>query len=106
MRVNLDPRDARLRERGAHEGTQLQQLLIAQRQLLATEFGKQLSLEGITNEAERRQSLADRAALQDRIVAIQRELEQEPADLRALYDIQLSRIEPIGLVYLWPKVWG
>ncbi|PRP96135.1 hypothetical protein [Enhygromyxa salina] len=52
------------------------------------------------------QSLADRDALKDRVAAIQREIEHEPADLRALYEIQLCRIEPVGLVYLWPAVSG
>ncbi|KIG15126.1 Helicase domain protein [Enhygromyxa salina] len=97
---------ARLRKRGEHESHQLEQLLVDQRRLLASELGQQLALQGITNEAERRQSLADRDALKDRFAAIQTEIDQEPAQLRALYEVQLCRIEPIGLVYLWPKVWG
>ena len=96
----------RLTARGQHESAQLQALLLAQRQQLGAELGRQLSLEGITNEAERRQSLADREALNDRVGAIQHELDHEPEQLRTLYEIQLSRIEPVGLVYLWPKVWG
>jgi hypothetical protein len=96
----------RLRERGEQESQQLEQILVAQRQLLAREVGKQLPLDGILDDAERRQSLADRQALNERITAIQRELEQEPGELRALYDIQLCRIEPVGLAYLWPEVWG
>lgn len=97
---------ARLRERGQHEASQLEHILVAQRQLLAAELHKQLPLDGFANELERRQCQADRQALSERVAAIQREIEQEPADLRALYEIQLSRIEPVGLVYLWPRVWG
>ncbi len=96
----------RLRERGEQESRQLEQLLLAQRQLLAGELAKQLTLEAFTNDAERRQTLADRDAAKQRVAAIQREIEQEPADLRALYEIQLCRIEPVGLVYLWPRMWG
>jgi hypothetical protein len=37
-----------------------------------------------------------------RLEAIDRELSTEPDELRALYQIRLNRLEPVGLVYLWP----
>ena len=30
------------------------------------------------------------------------DLSTEPDELRALYQIRLNRLEPVGLVYLWP----
>ena len=33
---------------------------------------------------------------------IERELRTEPDRIRALYSVQAERIEPVGLVYLWP----
>ena len=37
-----------------------------------------------------------------RLAAIDRELETEPNRIRELYQVKAQRIEPIGLVYLWP----
>ncbi|PRP92333.1 RNA polymerase-associated protein RapA [Enhygromyxa salina] len=104
--VAAEAAGARLRERGEQESQALEKLLVDQRRRLAGELGQQLELAGIAREAERRQSLADRDALKDRVAAIQDEIEHEPGQLRALYEVQLCRIEPVGLVYLWPKVWG
>jgi hypothetical protein len=36
-------------------------------------------------------------------VEIEREIQDEPARVRASYEIRASRLEPIGLVYLWPR---
>lgn|GEM_PF-62241 len=96
---------ARLAARGVHESTQLEALLETQRRELRGRLGPQLSLEGITNEAERRQSQADHRAMDDRVRAIGEEIEREPPQLRAMYEVQLSRIEPVGMVYLWPEAW-
>ncbi|MCB9703897.1 MAG: DEAD/DEAH box helicase family protein [Myxococcales bacterium] len=92
----------RLSDRGAQESEALKKLLAAQREQLR----EQLPLKDVVNDLERRQREADLAARADRLAAIDRELQEEPADLRAMYEIKLSRIEPVGLVYLWPKVWG
>ncbi|MBK8266479.1 MAG: DEAD/DEAH box helicase [Nannocystis sp.] len=91
----------RLHARGELESRQLQGLLLAQR----AQLQEQLPLLEITNDTERRQRQADEDARRDRLAAIDREIHEEPADLKALYEIQLSRIEPVGLVYLWPRVW-
>ena len=31
------------------------------------------------------------------------DLKQEPGRIRAFYDVQAKRVEPVGLVYLWPE---
>ena len=38
-----------------------------------------------------------------RLEEIEREIEDEPARVRASYEIRAHRLEPIGLVYLWPQ---
>jgi hypothetical protein len=40
--------------------------------------------------------------MQGRLQALERELESEPAEIEALYRVSLQRLEPVGLVYLWP----
>ena len=34
--------------------------------------------------------------------AIAKETRDEPKRIRALYKVQATRIEPVGIVYLWP----
>ena len=63
---------------------------------------KQLALPGI-DDAERRQRERDHSHWRTRLVEIEREIEEEPARVRASCEIRASRLEPIGLVYLWPR---
>ena len=53
-------------------------------------------------EPERRQKLREQRHWRERLTQIERELEVEPARVRASYDIRAVRLEPIGLMYLWP----
>ena len=36
------------------------------------------------------------------LVRLEKEIRDEPARLRASYDVTAHRLEPVGLVYLWP----
>ena len=38
-----------------------------------------------------------------RLVSIDAELRREPERIEQLYEIQATRIEPIGMAYLWPE---
>jgi len=49
-----------------------------------------------------RQLEANRRHWQTRLAAIETELATEPERIRALYRIKARRVDPIGLVYLWP----
>lgn len=51
---------------------------------------------------EARQLEADRRHWRSRLDAIARELESEPERIRRSYVVQAARVEPVGLVYLWP----
>ncbi len=38
-----------------------------------------------------------------RLDQFDRDLEQEPGRIRAFYEVQAKRVEPVGLVYVWPE---
>ena len=96
----------RLRERGEREERQLRETLEDQRRRVEAELrkeeagGVQLALE--FSEDERRQRQADIASWRTRLAQFDRDLRTEPARIREFYEVRASRVEPIGLVYLWP----
>ncbi len=98
--------ETKLRRRGELEAGQLRQLLTTQREAIEHTLAEdsQLGLAGILPELERQQFADDREHMRGRLEAIRRELDSEPADLQSLYDIRLRRLEPVGLVYLWPEM--
>jgi len=53
-------------------------------------------------DQEKRQLESNRRYWSKRLAALQTELTAEPARIRAMYEVRAKRIEPIGLVYLWP----
>ena len=44
----------------------------------------------------------DQRALDKRMIELDGEIKTEPDRIRALYQVRAQRIEPVGLVYLWP----
>lgn len=91
-----------LRQRGQTEADQLRKILEDQRHSIDRTLFVQLDLAGLRDD-ERDQVEQDRKHMRDRLGEIRRELEREPAELQSLYDVRLRRIEPVGLVYLWPE---
>jgi hypothetical protein len=55
------------------------------------------------NEEERRQLEANRRYWDKRLGTLDHELATEPQRIRDLYQVRASRLEPVGLVYLWPR---
>ena len=96
----------RLRERGEREERQLREILEGQRRRVEAELrrheggGVQLAIE--FSEEEKRQRQADVASWRTRLAWFDRDLETEPARIRGFYEVRARRVEPIGLVYLWP----
>ena len=82
------------------------ELLDQQRKRIAkanAEFDpNQLLLPGIAEE-ERREREADRRHWQNRLERLENEIRDEPARIRASYNVHAHRLEPVGLVYLWPS---
>ena len=53
-------------------------------------------------EEERLQQLANQRYWVKRLQEIREEKKTEPARIESLYRVQARRVEPVGLVYLWP----
>jgi hypothetical protein len=98
----------KLRKRGEHEARDLRETLEAQRVRVREELAKhegkefeQLVLD--FGEDERRQLEADMKSWRTRLDQFERDLEREPRRIREFYEVRATRIEPVGLVYLWPE---
>jgi len=96
-----------LRRRGEREKAELRGVLEAQRTRVRDELAKhdrdfnQLTL-GFDDD-EKRQLESDMRAWRMRLEQFDRELETEPNRIRDFYEVRATRIEPVGLVYLWPE---
>jgi galactokinase len=53
-------------------------------------------------DEEKRQLEANRRYWDRRLIQIREEMNSEPKRIRRVYEVCAQRIEPIGLVYLWP----
>ncbi|MET4739474.1 ERCC4-related helicase [Bradyrhizobium japonicum] len=108
---------ADLAENGRREAEALEALLQRQidrvRDAMRTkqppEAPEQMDLFGPTDddirkqhERELRQFEADRRSWDGKLLRLQHELDSEPAKVRQGYEVQARRLEPVGLVYLWP----
>ncbi len=56
----------------------------------------------LATEDERRQLRSEQRHWTTRIESLERELTSEPARVKESYSVKSSRLEPIGIVYLWP----
>jgi SNF2 family DNA or RNA helicase len=95
---------AQLAKRGEEESRSLSDLLERQRARIAQaakEFDPNQPMLDLVPE-ERREREADRRHWQGRLSRLERELRDEPKRLRETYEVRAHRLEPVGLVYLWP----
>ncbi|BAY66815.1 SNF2-related helicase (plasmid) [Calothrix brevissima NIES-22] len=95
--------EKKLANRGVKEAAEMKKILEEQqtRILKCQEESKvvQLSLPFIE---EQRQLDADRRHWEKRLQAIATELISEPARIEAAYKVKAVRVEPVGVIYLWP----
>ncbi len=100
--------EQRLAHRAREEADQLRGILETQRRAIDEALGgSQLNLDLGTTEAERReaqQAERDKKHLERRLDLLEAEIEREPAELAAIYRVLLRRFEPVGLVYLYPRM--
>lgn len=93
-----------LAKRGEEEAKSLEALLAQQKRRIsraASDFDpNQLTLDLVPEE--RREREADRRHWQGRLARLETELVEEPKRLRDSYEVRAHRLEPVGLVYLWP----
>ena len=115
LRPQLDPRAAeladrairKLRERGKREARELHATLLQQRDRVKAELARheaepaQFAL-GL-DAGERRQLDANKRSWRNRLDQFERDLKEEPERIRDFYKVRATRVEPVGLVYLWPE---
>ncbi len=98
---------AQLAERGEREARELTETLTTQRQRVVEELARhdaefrQRTLD--FKQEETRQLEADVRHWQRRLEQFDRDLAGEPQRIRAFYEVRAQRVEPVGLVYLWPE---
>jgi superfamily II DNA or RNA helicase len=96
----------RLSARGTRESADLRRTLERQRERVDGELRRrtdelpQLTLD--YDQEERRQLESDMRSWGRRLEQFDRELETEPQRVERFYEVRARRIEPVGLVYLWP----
>jgi hypothetical protein len=96
-----------LRARGAKEERDLRETLERQRDRVVKELAKhqkeftQLTLD--LGEDDKRQLESNMRSWKTRLEQFDRDLMHEPKRIREFYEVKARRIEPVGLVYLWPE---
>ena len=96
--------DARLElgRRAEEERDLLRAILGDQRTALEARV-RQTELDlGQLSTAESRQVADDRRHMQARLTQLDAEIQAQPDELLELYRVKRVRVEPVGLVYLWP----
>jgi hypothetical protein len=100
--------EEKLAARGEKEAKDMAEIIQGQRKRIQAAFDTYekerqmpLAFEGL-NEMEVSQLEADHRYWQKRLTASEQELVREPARIREGYVVKAKRIEPVGLVYLWP----
>ncbi|MHB9109494.1 MAG: DISARM system SNF2-like helicase DrmD [Armatimonadota bacterium] len=121
----LEPRAAelakvaaeKLAKRGEREEKDLREILERQRDRVREELSKRedelkqlpLPLDFIEverrklDEEEKRQLDADMRSWRTRLEQFDHDLKYEPQRIREFYKVRATRVEPVGLVYLWPE---
>ncbi len=95
--------ERKLRLRGEAEAEALRKLLLTQQNLAESTLRNQLLFEFAASEAPQMEQLKqDRKYLAERQLDLKKEIEQEPKDILDSYQVVRRRLEPVGLVYLWP----
>jgi hypothetical protein len=93
----------RLIERGTREAEEMRGIIEGLRKRIIETAAKADVLQRrLDFENEQRQLDADKREWHRRLDAMETELRVEPARIRDNYKVAVERIEPVGIVYLWP----
>ena len=96
-----------LRQRGEQEANDLRTAIEQQerrvREQLERSRGEYVQLTLAYSPEERRQFERDRRAWEQRLVRFAEELATEPRRVQDFYQVRARRVEPVGLIYLWPE---
>ena len=93
---------AQLAARAEAESDSMRELLERQHTRIvgAVRESRQMAID--FGAAERRQHEADRRAWDRRLKQIEEELESEPRRIAETWTVRAVRVDPVGIVYLWP----
>ncbi len=84
----------------------MEEVLTAQEERLRAQMqaveSPQLSLALGPFVEEKKQLEADKRHWQKRVLQLEGERRTEPARIRRSYEVRARRVEPVGVVYLWP----
>jgi superfamily II DNA or RNA helicase len=98
-----DAATRKLTERGEQEARAMRAILEQQKKNIERTAEKNRDrTAGLFDQAEMAQLDADRRHWDRRLADIDQELQSEPDRIRAVYRVMAQRVEPVGLVYLWP----
>jgi len=101
----------KLMQRAEEEATAMAAILRTQRSHIMAEIKKheekysdpnQLKFDFGDDEGELRQLESNKRYWSKRLDMLDEELKTEPRRIKDLYEIKATRLEPIGLIYLWP----
>ena len=101
--------ERKLRERGRSEAVALRKILVAQRGKIRGTIEERSQLDiffGDKEAAQQEQFDQDKKYMERRLGAIEDEIEVEPQQIEELYQVAVRRLEPVGLVFLWPASRG
>ena len=95
-----------LTRRGDAEANDMREILVAQRARILARQNEVEEMERrgrlVFDPDEERQLAADRRFWLERLQSIARELDAEPDRVRKSYVVKATRVESVGIVYLWP----
>jgi len=91
----------KLRQRGEEEAKAMRGILETQRKHIESTVARNLQLR-FDYEDEMRQLEANRRYWDRRLDTLHHEIRTEPDRIREIYEVRATRIEPVGLAYLWP----
>ena len=107
----VDAKD-KLAKRAEAEAKAMREILATQRTHINTKIKEHAKPEkdrdqtkfefAVDDPEEKRQLSANKRFWAKRLELLKDELKTEPDRIRELYDVKATRIEPVGLVYLWP----
>jgi hypothetical protein len=101
-KIEEDARAA-LKRRGDEEAAAMFRILESQRRLIRARqlADAQLIFEEMREE-DRRQREAENRFQTEKLNRLPEEIAREPERIKAIYQVQATRVEPVGLVYLYP----
>jgi hypothetical protein len=101
--------ERKLVQRGTEESDALKTILLTQRAAILAEIERRIGADQLVIQFDKREAeqfKKEKEHMDRRLTSIEQEIEREPKQIEALYEVALRRLEPVGLVFLWPETRG